>query len=97
MHKIKNYTAEQLQENYDKFITALEKVFSGDRLEKLKHMYSEKELGTELTLAPASGKLNFHNCYEGGYIDHVMNVARNAHKLKKLFVEGGFQGLPGRG
>ena len=49
MHKIKNYTAEQLQENYDKFITALEKVFSGDRLEKLKHMYSEKELGTELT------------------------------------------------
>ena len=52
-------------------------------------MYSEKELGTELTLAPASGKLNFHNCYEGGYIDHIMNVARNAHKIKKIFEEGG--------
>ena len=34
MHKIKNYTAEQLQENYNKFISALEKVFSGDRLKK---------------------------------------------------------------
>ena len=45
-------------------------------------MYAENELGTALTLAPASGKLNFHNCYEGGYIDHVMNVARNAHKMK---------------
>jgi len=77
MVKIKNYTAEQLSENYDKFITALEKVFSGERLEKLKHMYSENELGTELTLAPASGKLNFHNCYEGGYIDHIMNFTIN--------------------
>ena len=30
MHKIKNYTAEQIQQNYDKFIDALKKVFSGD-------------------------------------------------------------------
>ena len=86
---MKNYTAEQLQENYDKFIEAIKKVFSGERLDKLLHMYSQDELGQELALAPASGKLNFHNAYVGGYIDHVMNVARNAHKLKKLFVEGG--------
>ena len=50
---MKNYTAEQLSANYDKFIDALKKVFKGERLEKLLHMYSEKELGTELTLAPA--------------------------------------------
>ena len=45
---MKNYTAEQLQQNYDKFIEALKKVFKGERLEKLLHMYSENELGQEL-------------------------------------------------
>ena len=86
---MRNYTPEQLQANYDKFIEAIKKVFSGERLEKLLHMYSENELGTELALAPASGKLNFHSAYVGGYIDHVLNVARNAYKIKKMFEEGG--------
>jgi hypothetical protein len=57
---IRNYTEEQLEANYNKFIEAIKKVFSGERLEKLLHMYSEEELGTELAIAPASGKLNFH-------------------------------------
>ena len=48
---MKNYTAEQLQQNYDKFIEALKKVFKGERLEKLLHMYSENELGQELAVA----------------------------------------------
>ena len=86
---MKNYTAEQLSANYDKFIDALKKVFKGERLKKLLHMYSESELGQELVVAPASGKLNFHNAYVGGYLDHIMNVARNAHKIKKIFEEGG--------
>ena len=86
---MRNYTAEQLQGNYDKFIGALKKVFKGERLEKLLLMYSEAELGQELALAPASGKLHFHSAYVGGYIDHVMNVARNAYKLRKVYEEGG--------
>ena len=59
---IRNYTEEQLQANYERFINAIKKVFSGERLEKLLHMYSENELGVELAIAPASGKLNFHSC-----------------------------------
>ena len=86
---IRNYNEEQLQANYERFINAIKKVFSGERLEKLLHMYSENELGVELTMAPASGKLNFHSAYPGGYIDHVMNVATNAYKIKKMFVDGG--------
>ena len=65
---IRNYTEEQLQQNYERFIAALKKVFTGERLEKLLHMYSEGELGIELTLAPASGKLHFHSAYVGGYM-----------------------------
>ena len=86
---IRNYTEEQLQKNYERFTDALKKVFKGDRLDKLLHMYSENELGVELAIAPASGKLNFHSAYVGGYIDHVMNVATNAYKLKKMFETSG--------
>jgi hypothetical protein len=79
------YSPEQLSENYDKFIDALKQVFSGERLDKLLHMYSEEELGTELAMAPASGKSHFHSAYVGGYIVHVMNVARNAIRMKKTY------------
>jgi hypothetical protein len=48
---IKNYTEEQLQANYERFINAIKKVFSGERLEKLLHMYSENELGVELAIS----------------------------------------------
>lgn len=85
----KQYTDEQLQENYNKFIDMLNVHFSGDRLDKLLHMYSQDELGIELAIAPASGKLHFHSAYRGGYIDHVMNVVKNALMIKKLFVHGG--------
>lgn len=82
------YTAEQLQDNYNTFIETLTKVFSGERLKKLLHMYSETELGTELAMAPASGKAHFHNAYVGGYIDHVLNVVRNSNFMLSIFKQG---------
>ena len=82
---VKNYDEKQLEENYNKFIEALKKSFNGERLEKLLHMYSMEELGGNLMLSPASGNVNYHNAYEGGYIDHVMNVARNSLRMMKLF------------
>lgn len=88
---MKNYTEEDLVKNYERFIQFIQKVFSKDedRLNKLLHMYSPEELGEELMFAPASGKLHFHNAFPGGYIDHIMNVCKNAFNIKKMFVEGG--------
>jgi hypothetical protein len=86
---MKKYTAEELKDNYDRFIKAIEKSFEGERLEKLLHMYSEEELGINLLLSPASGNKHYHNAYEGGYIDHVMNVARNSLRMMKLYKEAG--------
>jgi len=83
------YNEKQLEENYNKFIEALKKSFDGERLEKLLHMYSMEELGPNLMLSPASGNINYHNAYEGGYIDHVMNVARNSLRMLKLYKEAG--------
>ena len=65
------HTEKQLEENYNKFLEALKKSFSGERLKKLLHMYSMDELGPNLMLSPASGNVNYHNAYEGGYIDPV--------------------------
>ena len=82
-------TAEEIKANYDKFIAIIKKYFKGDRLDKLLHMYSENELGMNLAMSPASGRLLYHNCYDGGYIDHIFNVCKNALKMKDLFIAQG--------
>ena len=83
------HTEQQLEENYNKFIGAIKKIFTGERLEKLLHMYSMDELGANLMLSPASGNAAYHLAYEGGYVDHIMNVVNNSVKMKKLYAEAG--------
>ena len=82
-------TEEELKQNYTRFIGIINKYFTGERLEKLLHMYSESELGINLTLAPASGNVNYHNAYIGGYIDHIFNVTKNALRMKETFAAAG--------
>lgn len=86
---MKKHNEKQLEENYNKFLQAIKTSFTGERLEKILHMYSMDELGPNLMLSPASGNINYHNAYEGGYIDHVMNVARNSLRMMKLYKEAG--------
>ncbi len=86
---MKQKTEKELKENYDKFIAVVKKYFTGERLERLLHMYSESELGPNLAIAPASGNAGYHNCYTGGYIDHIFNVCKNALKVKELFIQLG--------
>lgn len=86
---MKQKSEQELKQNYEKFIAIIKKYFKGERLEKLLHMYSETELGINLTLSPASGNENYHNAYIGGYIDHVINVCRNSISMKKTFEDAG--------
>ena len=87
---MKQKSEQELKQNYEKFIAILKKYFTGERLEKLLFMYSEDELGGNLMVSPASGNTNYHNAYEGGYIDHIFNVCKNAIKMKELFaLQGG--------
>jgi hypothetical protein len=85
----KKYSNEQLEQNYQRFIGVIKKYVTGERLEKCLHMYSMEELGPSLMLSPASGNKNFHNAYEGGYIDHIFNVCKNALKMKQTFADAG--------
>ena len=89
---MKQKSEQELKQNYEKFIAILKKYFTGERLERLLYMYSDKELAGNLIISPASGNLGYHNAYPGGYIDHIFNVCRNALKVKQLFLEMG--GVP---
>lgn len=82
---MKEYTDAELNEKYDKFIALLERTFSGERLEKLKELYSQDKYGTRLVTAPASGKEHYHCAYVGGYVDHIINVYKASFGTKKLW------------
>jgi len=85
-------TDAELKANYEKFIAIVKKYITGNRLDKVLFMYSDDELGGNLMVSPASGNVGYHNAYEGGYIDHIFNVCKNALKMKDLFIaQGGTQ------
>lgn len=88
---VNKYTDQELSDNYNKFIRIIKQLFAPnpDRLESLLHMYGEDELGAELAVAPASGYIKFHNCYFGGYLDHILNVIKYAKYFKDEFEKGG--------
>ena len=75
----------QIQENHSYFMEFLREKFSGERLAGLLEMYKQENLGTQLALAPASGKLHFHYAHTGGYIQHIMNVEKASRGATKLF------------
>ena len=78
-----NYTAEELQSNYDKFLSYIDTYITGDRVEKLRGLY--KDHAERIMLMPASSIDHHHNTFPGGYVDHVMRVIDCALKLKDLW------------
>lgn len=77
-------TEEDIQENYKKF---MEYVEQDSRADKLKELYAV--LQDELVSAPASSKVQFHNAFPGGYLDHVLRVTDIALKMASLYKSSG--------
>ena len=65
-------TAEQLQDNFNKLIEYISTHFTGERKDQLLKLYTDHQ--ERLMLMPASGNINYHNCFPGGYVDHVIRV-----------------------
>ena len=82
-----NLPAEQLEKNWNKHLKIVETFIAGDRGAKLKSLY--ESLAEEMVTAPASGKQHYHNCFPGGYIEHVNRVVQCALKVKMLWEEMG--------
>ena len=78
-----NLTIEQLQGNYDKFLSYIDKYIASPRKEQLKELYEEH--AERIMLMPASGTEHFHNAWPGGYVDHVIRVMDGALAMRQTW------------
>ena len=84
---MKQLKEQQIVENWNKLMKLIEDTFEGDRLRKLKTMYTYFE--DRMSIAPASGKAHYHNAMVGGYVEHVLHVTDCALQIKKLWESNG--------
>lgn len=80
-------TAEQIQQNWETFLSHIETHITGDRKQKLIDFYKKHE--DELVIMPASHMKQYHNSFPGGYIDHVNRVIESALKINDVWVSFG--------
>jgi len=76
-------TPEQIKSNWDKFLNTIDTHISGERGDKLKQFYLKHE--ERFVMMPASHKSQYHNCFPGGYIDHVNRVVEAALKIDEVW------------
>jgi hypothetical protein len=76
-------TPEQIKDNWIKFLNNIDTYISGERGEKLKAFYIKHE--ERFIMMPASHKSQYHNCFPGGYIDHVNRVVDAAIELDVIW------------
>jgi hypothetical protein len=74
-----NFTAEQIQANWDELMRIIEANISSPRKEKLLEFYSTYQ--ERLALMPASHKKEYHNAFPGGYVEHVLRVIKCSSEL----------------
>lgn len=76
-------SAEQMATNLDKFYKLIEKYIPNERGKRLTAFY--KTIEETLTLSPASSNVNHHNCFPGGYLDHVIRVVEGALVMNNVW------------
>jgi hypothetical protein len=75
-------TPEQIEENWKKYYGLCQKTL-GDRSAAATAMLDALE--DRLAVCPASGKVEFHNAFLGGLVEHSLRVLSNAFTLVKAF------------
>lgn len=82
-------TPEQIQDNWNKFLNNIDTYIPFSRGKQLKEFYLKHE--ERFVMMPASHKSQYHNCFPGGYIDHVNRVVTAALKLDAIWREMGME------
>ena len=84
-------TSDKIQENWKDLIGYIKSTFDDsypdNRREKLLKMYHGLE--SRMMFAPASGRKYYHNCFPGGYVDHVIRVVNFAEQIYELWKSNG--------
>lgn len=84
-----NFTAEQIEQNWNIFVGYIDHYISEPRKTKLKDFYSKYQ--ERIILMPASHKKEYHNAFPGGYIEHVNRVVSAAIQLNNVWVSMGVE------
>jgi hypothetical protein len=74
---------EQLLENWQQFLGYIEQYITGDRKQRLLDFYNKYE--ERFILLPASHKPAHHNCFPGGYIEHVNRVVSASLEIDSVW------------
>ena len=80
-------TAEQIQENWEKFISNIETHITGERQQKLIDFYMKYQ--ERIMLMPAAHKKEYHNAFPGGYVEHVNRVVEAAQEICAVWMKFG--------
>ena len=80
-------TPEQIQSNWNHFLNTIRQYITGERGIKLLEFYQKHE--ERFVMMPASHRPQYHNCFPGGYIDHVNRVVDAALKIDAVWREFG--------
>lgn len=80
---MKKLTAEEIQQKLQKFYEYIETHITGERKKKLVEFYNS--IGYTLATSPASSKVSHHNCFPGGYLDHVLRVTEAALVIDRVW------------
>lgn len=82
-----NLNAEQITKNWEEFLLNIETFISSPRKEKLLDFY--KSQSDRFVLMPAAANVNYHNCFPGGYVEHVNRVVAAALEVRELWQKFG--------
>jgi hypothetical protein len=74
---------EQLLSNWNIFLSNIRKYIAEPRQSKLLDFYLQYE--ERFILMPASHKPQYHNCFPGGYVEHVNRVVDASIKINELW------------
>jgi len=80
-------TPEQIKNNWDTFLSNIELYISEPRKQLLLEFYTKHE--ERFIMMPASHKSQYHNCFPGGYVDHVNRVVAAALIFNTVWHEFG--------
>jgi len=78
---------EQMDNNWKELMSIIDEHFEGEQKENILKLHSDFE--DEYKKAPASGRPNYHNCFKGGYLQHILNVIRNSLMIKRQYESNG--------
>jgi hypothetical protein len=74
---------EQLLSNWNEFLDIIKKEIAEPRKQLLLDFYNKYE--ERFILLPASHKPQYHNCFAGGYVEHVLRVINAAIDISEIW------------